>query len=1048
MKNLLFTLICFAAFSLKAQTEKKYPSLNKQYELNDTKSILYSVVGNDISDWAYYESESACTSDHCGDDYYAEDWNWMGGDNDEGKPLFCGFDKAEVISVNNTWDTNKYLSYGKRIALRSINNPDFVLFYTHLQYITVSVGDIVTVGEQIGTLGKTGLPENECIAPNWYCAHLHLALYKDLGEPELKRLKEGKNPSTSSLTSGGKSSFAANFEVSAAVPECGDFEPSNSYASAPLITLIGRNIDRLDTIDSCLDINNGDEDWYSIIPVSQGELNVTIDNPGLNIELYYNNDSNLKDTGVENASGNKTISRCFDGISCSKIFIRISAPPNQSVEPNYSLQFNWEYNNGCVASKSNTNFNKKSNSDLTITGDTEICEGESTTLSASGGSGNYKWFVNNNEVGSDSSLTISNLNKGENQIAVIDIDNTCSSGGSTVVTVKEEITANAGNDISIKNGTSTQLQGSGGSIYSWSPSTGLSNTNISNPIASPSETTTYTLTTTKNGCSDTDDVTVTVSQNSNTIDIMIDDIWTVPAYPKEGEEVDLFVRIKNIGTEKVYSINWNYYINTNVVGSDDYYALEANETRTEFLNNYKFTSSGTFDYCVNIETEPNEQNTNNNDYCKQIIIGDFVSEDITVSNVIINSSNIDAGDTFIPSAQLNYSGGRTTNELPDIKLGYYLSKDCNFSNDDVFLDEEVFSIGSDSTSESDSEVVKIPPATEAGNYYILVVGDHTNLINESNETNNTVCKSIVINSSSIPTIEGGIVNPANNLIIHEDNRSAYFQNGDLDDIQIDGWSSTGKIDWIKLYYKSVSRGDSSFRLKEVSNPNNGSWDEKIDITGGEYEVYVTVKCNYGCAQNGAQSEIRQFTYVKPYVPGNFYAYNRSGDVRIDIYPNYNFGNSLNTDFYYRIFRNTSPSTSGGMYLGNWTQEKVVMDTNTNPNQTYYYWVDVAIDSNGNYNSGLVESEYVKVETPTLNTESIELSKFISLNPNPVNDELFLKYENTLTIKAVSIYDLKGRIISKFNKSFNKISTRKLSKGIYIISIKTSKGIISKKIIKE
>lgn len=49
--------------------------------------------------------------------------------------------------------------------------------------------------------------------------------------------------------------------------------------------------------------------------------------------------------------------------------------------------------------------------------------------------------------------------------------------------------------------------------YSWSPTTGLSNSNISNPIASPSTTTTYTMTATRNGCSATDSVVVTVFSN-------------------------------------------------------------------------------------------------------------------------------------------------------------------------------------------------------------------------------------------------------------------------------------------------------------------------------------------------------------------------------------------------------------------------------------------------------------------------------------------------------------------------------------------------------
>jgi gliding motility-associated-like protein len=73
-------------------------------------------------------------------------------------------------------------------------------------------------------------------------------------------------------------------------------------------------------------------------------------------------------------------------------------------------------------------------------------------------------------------------------------------------------TADAGLDVSICQGSNTQLSGQGaGSIYSWDNGGTLSNPNISNPTASPSNTTTYTLTVENSaGCSETDDVTVTI----------------------------------------------------------------------------------------------------------------------------------------------------------------------------------------------------------------------------------------------------------------------------------------------------------------------------------------------------------------------------------------------------------------------------------------------------------------------------------------------------------------------------------------------------------
>lgn len=72
--------------------------------------------------------------------------------------------------------------------------------------------------------------------------------------------------------------------------------------------------------------------------------------------------------------------------------------------------------------------------------------------------------------------------------------------------------ASAGPDTSTCNGTPVQLNASGGISYSWSPATGLSATNISNPFANPTTTTTYTVAVTVSpGCVEFDQVVVTVN---------------------------------------------------------------------------------------------------------------------------------------------------------------------------------------------------------------------------------------------------------------------------------------------------------------------------------------------------------------------------------------------------------------------------------------------------------------------------------------------------------------------------------------------------------
>jgi len=79
----------------------------------------------------------------------------------------------------------------------------------------------------------------------------------------------------------------------------------------------------------------------------------------------------------------------------------------------------------------------------------------------------------------------------------------------TVVVINSAFTA--GSNASICNGGTTTLNASGGNFYQWSPPSGLSNTGISNPVASPTVTTTYTVTITNYlGCSGTSSIVVTV----------------------------------------------------------------------------------------------------------------------------------------------------------------------------------------------------------------------------------------------------------------------------------------------------------------------------------------------------------------------------------------------------------------------------------------------------------------------------------------------------------------------------------------------------------
>ncbi|MBK8624339.1 MAG: hypothetical protein IPN86_01785 [Saprospiraceae bacterium] len=136
-----------------------------------------------------------------------------------------------------------------------------------------------------------------------------------------------------------------------------------------------------------------------------------------------------------------------------------------------------------------------------ITGDNVICNGESTTLTAAGGS-TYIWSNGattvTNTVNPSATTTYS--------VTTTDV-NGCQGSTSMTVTVNPLPTPSITGDNVICNGESTTLTAAGGSTYVWSNGA----TTATNTV-NPSVTTTYSVTTTDaNGCQGSTSMTVTVN---------------------------------------------------------------------------------------------------------------------------------------------------------------------------------------------------------------------------------------------------------------------------------------------------------------------------------------------------------------------------------------------------------------------------------------------------------------------------------------------------------------------------------------------------------
>jgi gliding motility-associated-like protein len=169
--------------------------------------------------------------------------------------------------------------------------------------------------------------------------------------------------------------------------------------------------------------------------------------------------------------------------------------------------------NGCTINFTNLTIAQPPALSGTIVSTTNAtCEGGDNgtiQVAASGGTTAYQYSADGINFQSSNLL---NVRAGTYQVTIRDANNCTFSIPGVVVGLTDNLTLSAVNPAPICEGSSVQLEvTSNATGYTWTPATGgLTNLFISNPVASPAVTTTYTVIATLGNCSRPIDVTVTV----------------------------------------------------------------------------------------------------------------------------------------------------------------------------------------------------------------------------------------------------------------------------------------------------------------------------------------------------------------------------------------------------------------------------------------------------------------------------------------------------------------------------------------------------------
>lgn len=206
------------------------------------------------------------------------------------------------------------------------------------------------------------------------------------------------------------------------------------------------------------------------------------------------------------ASGGTAYEWISDGsLSCSSC-----AEPNASPDSTTTYFLTEAGSKGCDdTAQVKVEVNSRPNAGISAA-ENEICQGDSVTLTATGGT-QYSWLSASDLSCSECQSPLAIPDSSKNFSAVVSNNFGCQDTAKVNIKVQELPEITASNDTTICKGTSVKLNASGATIYEWRPDSGLSCTNCSDPTVTPDNTTTYIVEgTDANGCKNSEMVTINV----------------------------------------------------------------------------------------------------------------------------------------------------------------------------------------------------------------------------------------------------------------------------------------------------------------------------------------------------------------------------------------------------------------------------------------------------------------------------------------------------------------------------------------------------------
>jgi|GEM_PF-660081 len=643
--------------------------------------------------------------------------------------------------------------------------------------------------------------------------------------------------------------------------------------------------------------------------------------------------------------------------------------------------------------------------------------------------------------------------------------------------------------------------------YSWSPSNGLSASNIANPIASPTVTTKYFVTATSdNGCAAVDSVTVNVNPftvnagmdktlfcggtaqfDSITTNFTGDGTLSYHWSPSTGLNYDSIPNPKSsvITNTKYYvtvttpngcmatdSVSVSVYPLSADAGSDKTIICGGIAQLDNVTSNY--TESGTLMYNwspsagLNYDTIPNPTATvtNNTTYFVTVTTPNgcaaFDSVTVFVNPLTANAGSdknlICGGTAQLDNVTSNYTGTGILyyDWSPAIGLNYDTipNPTATVTNNSTYF---VTVTTPNGCSSFDSVKVFVNPLTISGPDVSTICGESSALNTTTNYTGTGL-----LTYSWFPV--NGLDNPTSaNPVVTIDSTQTYT-------VTVTTPNGCVASNNVNVSLTPMTAPEICIVSVDSSNKNIIVWNKPVSTAIDSFYVYretnITGIFNKIASISYDSLSVFVDTTSFPDVQSNKYQISVKDDCGLEsaksaahktMHLTINQGMGTTWNLIWEAYEGFTVSTYN-VYRGADANSLIQIGTSPGTNTTYsdlnapagylYYQVELMIPNFCNPTKSFNSSRSnVATNNPNGISENSILSDLFSIYPNPAND----KIEISVSQKSeIEILNAEGQILKSFNAIANRttVDLSGFAAGVYFVKVQTSKGVAVKKFVKE